>query len=99
MKIEFDTRAGGAGLLDGAGGARFEDGSDCSDILLRASDEVLRLVKLYGAVGAVLKDGSPSCGVSYVYCEGRRVPGRGVAAERLIREGYEVRTVDSLQGQ
>ncbi len=97
MKIEFDSEGGGAAVLDGLGGAHFEDGTDCTVVLMRAADEVLRLAKLYGATGAVLKDGSPSCGVTYVYTGGRRVPGRGTAAERLRREGIEVRGVDTLQ--
>lgn len=96
MKIEFDTEGGGASVLDGTAGAHFEDGTDCSDVLMRAAGEVLRLAKLYGATGAILKDGSPSCGVTYVYTAGRKVPGRGTAAERLVREGIEVRGVDSI---
>lgn len=96
MKIEFDDARGGAGLLDGQMGARFEDGSDCTELLVRASEEVLRLARLYAVSGAVFKDGSPSCGVTYVYTAGRRVPGRGVAAERLVREGFEVMGVDSI---
>ena len=96
MKIEFDSEGGGGAVLDGVERAHFEDATDCTDVLMRASDEVLRLARLYDVAGAVLKDGSPSCGVTYVYTAGRRVPGRGVAAERLVRDGIEVKGVDSL---
>ncbi|MEU8330483.1 DUF523 domain-containing protein [Micromonospora sp. NPDC048839] len=46
-----------------------------------------------GVALAILVDGSPTCGSSVVYdgsFTGRTVPGRGVAAEELLRHGIPV---------
>ncbi|MFI6760889.1 DUF523 domain-containing protein [Micromonospora sp. NPDC050417] len=46
-----------------------------------------------GVALAVLVDGSPTCGSSVIYdgsFTGRTVPGRGVAAEELLRHGIPV---------
>jgi|Deesub1362A_J573_1020465.scaffolds.fasta_scaffold00168_36 uncharacterized protein YbbK (DUF523 family) len=93
--IEF--RGGdGKSLLEGKTKAVGADSADYSSVLIRGAEESLRIAKLYGIKEAVLKDGSPSCGVTYVYSEGVRIPGRGVTAEMLRRNGIKVKTVDSL---
>jgi uncharacterized protein YbbK (DUF523 family) len=95
--VEF--RGGGSGpeLLEG-GSIRLEDadGRDYTDSLLRGAREVLRMAVMLGIKEAVLRDGSPSCGVTYAHADGSRVAGRGVCAELLERNGIRVRTVDSL---
>lgn len=93
--VEFTTGDGSA-VLDGKAGAEGRDGQDYSASLVRGARETLRVTKLYGVKGAVLKDGSPSCGVTYVHSGGGKVPGRGVTAELLGRNGIEVKSVDSL---
>lgn len=94
-KIEF--RGGdGAALLDGASVAYSEDGMECSDILKKGANEVLRIAQLYGIKRAILKDGSPSCGVTYVYVDRRKTPGVGVTTSLLRRAAIEVWTIDSL---
>jgi uncharacterized protein YbbK (DUF523 family) len=93
--VEFATGDGGA-VLDGDAGAEGRDGMDYSASLVRGARETLRVALLYGVKGAVLKDGSPSCGVTYVHSGGRKVAGRGVTAELLRRNGIEVKSVDSL---
>jgi uncharacterized protein YbbK (DUF523 family) len=94
--LEFRGGGSGAGLLKG--GVRLEgaDGRDYTDSLLRGAREVLRMAVLYGIREAVFKDGSPSCGVTYVHADGSRVGGRGVCAELLERNNVRVRTVDTL---
>ena len=93
--VEFRGGAGG-NLLDGKALAVSEDGKDCSSVLIKGAEEALRIATLYGVREAVLKDGSPSCGITYVYSDGRKIKGRGVAAELLARNGIRVMTVDAL---
>lgn len=69
-----------------------------AEALIRGARETLRIARLYGIEEAILKDGSPSCGASYVHSLRRRRKGKGVTAELLSREGLKVRGVDSLQG-
>jgi uncharacterized protein YbbK (DUF523 family) len=73
-----------------------KDGADYSEALLKGARETLRVAELYGIKEALLKDGSPSCGVSYVYSGGKRISGKGVTAALLEGKGIRVRTVDSL---
>lgn len=65
-------------------------GEDRTDALVRGAEEVLRLVRLTGARRAILKEGSPSCGVCWVYINGRVCPGMGVTAARLSAEGLHL---------
>jgi uncharacterized protein YbbK (DUF523 family) len=94
--LEFDSPLGGEGLLDGRARALTAGGEDCSAGLVAAAHAVLRLVRLYDIEGAIMKDGSPSCGVTYVYMAGSRIPGRGATAALLMRHGLRVTTVDTI---
>ena len=72
---------------------------DHTDALIRGAQETLRIARLYGIKEAILKDGSPSCGTTYVHSGGKKRAGRGITAELLLREGISVRAIDSLQGR
>lgn len=69
---------------------------DYSEVLLRGAEETLRIAKLYNISSAIFKDGSPSCGVTYVYKEGKKIKGVGVVTAVLKKAGIKVKTVDSL---
>lgn len=94
---QVDFRGGDGGqLLEGKAKAVTSDGVDFSDALIKGAGEVLRLAETSGIKSAILKDGSPSCGVNYVYINGVKTPGKGVTAKLLTGNGIEVITVDSL---
>jgi len=81
-----DVIAGRAAVVD-------RSGRDVSEAFLRGARRAVSLARAVGACRAVLKDGSPSCGVTQVYdgtFSGRPVPGRGVAAAALAALGVEV---------
>jgi uncharacterized protein YbbK (DUF523 family) len=94
-RVEFDGGDGSA-LLDGRAWAVTVSGDDCSAVLIRGAEEVLSIAGLYGIKEAILKDGSPSCGITYVYSRGVKIPGMGVTAGMLSQNGIKVLTVDSL---
>ena len=51
---------------------------------------------------AILKDGSPSCGVNYVYdgtFTGNKIKGRGITAEILVQNGISVISENDLGGK
>jgi uncharacterized protein YbbK (DUF523 family) len=61
---------------------------DVTKPFLQGAGQTLFLAGLYRVKGAFLKDGSPSCGSSYIYdgtFSGKRCPGSGVTAA-LLRE-------------
>lgn len=69
------------------------DGVDVTEAYERGAEEAARLAALYGCRYALLKERSPSCGSGEVYdgTFGRKlVPGDGVAAARLKKEGVAV---------
>ncbi|MDA8169305.1 MAG: DUF523 domain-containing protein [Nitrospiraceae bacterium] len=87
----------GSGVLEGRTKVlSVDEGADCTGAFLRGAREVLRIARLYGADEAILKDGSPSCGVLHVRSRGEKIKGRGVAAELLRREGLKVTCGDTL---
>lgn len=69
------------------------DGEDVTEAYEKGADEAARLAALYGCRYALLKERSPSCGSGEVYdgTFGKKlVPGDGVAAARLKKEGVAV---------
>lgn len=69
------------------------EGEDRTDAFLRGAEEALRIAKLYGCEAAILKERSPSCGSREVYdgnFTGTLVPGEGVTAELLRKNGVKV---------
>ena len=70
-----------------------KEGEDRTDVFTRGAEETLRLAKLYGCMAAILKERSPSCGNKEIYdgsFSGTLVPGEGVTAELLRRNGVNV---------
>lgn len=84
--------SGGDGEAVWEGKARVinERGEDVTEALKRGAKEALRLAKVLGIKVAFLQEKSPSCGVNLVWVDGKLVPGSGVAAALLRREGLEV---------
>lgn len=95
-KAVFFDIADGEAVLDGKAKTLSEDGEDFTDCLIRGAEETLRIARLYGADTAILKDGSPSCGVSRVNIGGLKTAGVGVTAALLRRHGISVARIDSI---
>jgi len=69
------------------------EGENRTDEFVRGAEEALRLARLYGCEVAILKERSPSCGNKTVYdgsFTGTLVPGEGVTAELLRKNGVKV---------
>lgn len=84
-----------------AGRARVVDleGNDRSAAYTAGASMALSAARREGALYAVLKARSPSCGSGTVYdgtFSGRLIPGRGVAAEALRAEGISVFSEEEL---
>jgi len=68
-------------------------GRDVTPSFVKGADHALAVARAEGVRIAVLKDGSPSCGATYVYdgsFSGRRVLAPGVAVARLRDAGIRV---------
>lgn len=68
-------------------------GADWTDAFRLGAQQALETARRHGAVRAVLKERSPSCGCGAVYdgtFTGAVVPGDGVTAELLGRHGVRI---------
>jgi uncharacterized protein YbbK (DUF523 family) len=66
---------------------------DVTDMFLNAARIAVETARLEGCAFALLTDGSPACGSSYIYSgrhDGSHRPGEGVVAAALRQNGVEV---------
>lgn len=93
--------SGGEGkdLLSGKCRVIDNAGSDVTDFFLIGAEKTLEMARKHAAKIAVLKEGSPSCGSGVIYngsFDGTRVPGQGVTAALLRKNGVSVFSEDQL---
>ena len=75
------------------------DGTDCTAEYTRGARGALALCKQYGLTAAILKESSPSCGSHLIYDgthTGRKIPGMGLTARLLCKNGIELYTEKEL---
>ena len=66
------------------------EGQDCTAAYRRGAEAALAMCRRLGLTAAILKDGSPSCGVTRIYDgshTGQCIPGQGITAARLAENG------------
>ena len=76
------------------------NGIDVTENYLRGANEALYFAKLYNVEYAILKDGSPSCGSSYIYdgsFSGKKITGMGVNANLFRKNGIKVFSEKNLE--
>ncbi|NRQ33008.1 DUF523 domain-containing protein [Nonomuraea sp. NN258] len=96
---EIEGGASGADVLSGTARVLATDGSDVTAAFLSGADKALAAAREAGARVAILKEGSPSCGVLAVYdgtFQGRRIAGQGVTTALLERHGIRVFSEDQI---
>jgi uncharacterized protein YbbK (DUF523 family) len=79
--------------VDGRRRVRANSGRDVTAEFERGAADALEQAVRHGARVAILKEGSPSCGSSYIYggtFTGTRVDGEGVTAALLRQHGIRV---------
>jgi len=77
-----------------------DNGSDVTDLFVRGAELAVARALAQGCAAAVLTDGSPTCGTTYVYdgsFDGGTKPGMGVAAQLLRDNGVAVFSEDQLE--
>ena len=68
-------------------------GEEVTSAFIKGAEESLRIARLAGAEIAILKDKSPSCGVSTARCDGLEGPGMGVTAAVFRKSGIRMMEV------
>lgn len=87
------SQGGGEGVMDGRRRVVDRAGRDVTAAFRKGADRVVELARAVGASLAVLKEGSPSCGVGRIHdgrFRGRQGPGRGVTAAALRQAGVRI---------
>ncbi len=90
---EVERAMSGLDVLDGRAKVFEDTGGDVTDPFLAGAEAALQAAKANGCRFALLTDGSPSCGSSFLYdgsFKGRTVPGLGVVTALLQRHGIGV---------
>ncbi len=85
----------GADVLEGKARVINDDGIDQTEAFLKGARAAMEPAQAAGAREAILKERSPSCGVTRVYHDGALGPGQGVFAALLHRHG--VRVIDEVR--
>jgi uncharacterized protein YbbK (DUF523 family) len=93
-KNELDAdQIDGQDVIDGKAIVVEETGSDVSELYIKAAHDTVALAKKHGCRHAVLTDGSPSCGSSFIYdgtFSGERISGVGTTTAALRKDGVTV---------
>ena len=69
------------------------EGNDVTEAFIAGATETLNIAKLIHAKFAVLKEGSPSCGIHYIYdghFSHQKMIGQGITTRCLIENGVSV---------
>ena len=86
-------------VLEGQGRVKEDNGTDVTDLFVAGAELAADRAMADGCVMAVLTNGSPSCGSTYVYdgnFAGGTIPGMGVTARLLEERSIRVFPEDQL---
>jgi uncharacterized protein YbbK (DUF523 family) len=90
----------GEAVLDGKARVVSREGVDVTAQFIRGAEETLKIARLLGITEFIGKSGSPSCSCDWIYdgsFSGGRVPGKGITAALLERNGIRLLAVDDLE--
>lgn len=96
---EITGPGGGPAVLDGTARVLTDTGQDVTEAFLTGAHRALETAQRAGARLAILKESSPSCGITRIYdgsFTGRLSPGVGVTAALLERHGIHVFSENDL---
>ncbi|MEL6663887.1 MAG: DUF523 domain-containing protein [Pseudomonadota bacterium] len=97
---EIEPNATSSRVLEGKARIFEDTGKDVTDAFLLGADIAVQTAKQHNCKFALLTDGSPSCGSTFVYngtFDGTRQPGTGVVAQALRMEGVEVFSLQTIE--
>lgn len=76
------------------------DGKDVTKNYLKGAEKALNICKYLDIKIAILKDGSPACGVHEIHdgsFKGKKIKGMGITASLLSRNGIKVISEDEIE--
>jgi uncharacterized protein YbbK (DUF523 family) len=90
---EIYGEGGGSAVLNGTAKVVKKDHNDYSDLFVLGAQNTMKMILEHKIKMAILKEGSPSCGVNFIYdgtFSGKKVTGQGVTSSLLKKNGIHV---------
>ena len=99
-RVASELEGSAKDVLNNKGKVITKDGNDVTLQFIKGAKEVRKIIQEAPITMAILKDGSPSCGVNYVYdgsFTGNKIKGKGITAEILSEMGIKVLSEKDLE--
>ena len=99
-RIPSELQANAKDVIEGNGKVITNEGLDVTREFIKGAKEVVEIAKKLPISAAILKEGSPSCGVNFVYdgsFNGNKVKGKGITAEMLNEIGIKTLSEKDLE--
>ena len=99
-KLMSELQANAKDVMEGNGKVITKEGLDVTKEFIKGAKEVVEIAKKLPISAAILKEGSPSCGVNFVYdgsFNGNKVKGKGITTEMLNEIGIKTLSEKDLE--
>ena len=99
-RIPSELQANAKDVIEGNGKVITNEGLDVTREFIKGAKEVVEIAKKLPISAAILKEGSPSCGVNFVYdgsFNGNKVKGKGITTEMLNEIGIKTLSEKDLE--
>ena len=99
-RISSELQANAKDVIEGNGKVITNEGLDVTREFIKGAKEVVEIAKKLPISAAILKEGSPSCGVNFVYdgsFNGNKVKGKGITTEMLNEIGIKTLSEKDLE--
>ena len=90
------SRGDGDAALKGCGELRNSEGQVLTQHFISGARQSLKIAMLTGCTQALLKERSPSCGVTNVYQGTNKISGKGVTTALLSHHGIQIFSEENL---
>lgn len=100
-RVPSEIKGNSSDILNGTATVINKFGEDVTTEFIKGAQETLNIAKKLNIKKAILKEGSPSCGVNYIYdgnFNGTKICGMGVTAKLLKDSSVEVISEIDLGG-
>ena len=99
-RVPSELQANAKDVMEGNGKVITKEGLDVTKEFIKGAKEVVKIAKKIPVSAAILKEGSPSCGVNFVYdgsFNEKKVKGRGITTEMLNEIGIKTLSEKDLE--
>lgn len=99
-RVPSELQGDASEVINNRGKVITKEGLDVTKEFIKGAKEVVEIAKKLPISVAILKEGSPSCGVNCVYdgnFNGKKIKGRGITAEMLNEMGIKVLSEKDLE--